>query len=104
VFGAAAALASAVTVVACAELLEVYALHRLHPFSSAYFRSLAVALGASVVIYLLKAVWQIDGIARVAVLTLGLALLYAAGLRFSGSLDRHDYAVLAVIRDRLRGR
>lgn len=104
VFGAAAALASAVTVVACAELIEVYALHRLHPFSSAYFRSLAAALGAGVVIYLLKTVWQIEGIARVAVLTLGLALLYAAGLRFSGSLDRHDYAVLAVIRDRLRGR
>ena len=46
VFGAAAAVASAVTVVACAELIEVYALHRLHPFSSAYFRSLAAALRA----------------------------------------------------------
>ena len=104
VVGAAAALAVAVTVTAGAELIEVYALHRLHPFSGAYFRSLIVALGAGVVVYMLRAVWQTDGIARVAVLTLGLALLYVAGLRFSGSLDRHDYAVLAIIRDRVRGR
>ncbi len=104
VFGAAAALASSVIVVAVAELIEVYALHRLHPFSSAYFRSLAVMMGVGVVIYLLEAVWQTDGIARVAVLILGLALLYAAGLRFSGSLDRDDYAVLAAIRDRVLGR
>lgn len=94
VLGAAVALAAGTLVAALAELLEMYALHRIHPFSSTYFRGAAVVLSAGAVMYALTAAWETAGLLRMMTLTPVLALLFAAGLRFSGALDSEDYAVM----------
>jgi stage V sporulation protein B len=104
VLGAAAALAAAVVLAACAELAEVYLLHRLHPFGNTYFRSLAVALVAGIAMYLLRTTMPTPGPVRMGVLFSGLVAFYAVGLSLSGSLDAQDRALLAAIRGKLRRR
>jgi O-antigen/teichoic acid export membrane protein len=92
--GAAIALAIATLAASLAELLEVYALHRIHPFSATYFRGVAVVLCGGTIMYALTSVWETAGFPRAATLTLLLASFFALGLRFSGALDAEDYAVL----------
>ncbi len=104
VLGAAIALAAAVLVVASAGLLEVYVLHRLHPFRATYLRSLVVVLVAGALTYVLGRIWNIEGVPRIVSLTVVLALLYIGGLRFSGALDREDCAVLRRVWIRVTGR
>ena len=88
------ALAVGTLAAALAELMEMYALHRIHPFSSTYFRGAAVVLCARAAMYALTAAWETAGLLRMVALTLALTLFFAAGLRLSGALDRDDYAVM----------
>jgi O-antigen/teichoic acid export membrane protein len=102
VLGAAIALAAGTLAAALAELVEVYGLHRIHPFDFSYLRSVGVVFSAGAIMYALTAAWGTAGTLRMVTLTLALVLLFTLGLRFSGALDAEDYAVMRQVWARLR--
>lgn len=104
VLGAAVALAAAIAVATVAELAEVYIIHRVHPFSGAYFRGLVVGVVVGAGVYLVRQLWCPPGPLGIVACGVALTLLYALGLRVSGTLDSEDYALLRRMRTRLTRR
>ncbi len=101
VLGAAGALGLALVVYTAIELIEVYLLHKLHPFSRAYLTSSAVVVGAGVAAFYAGNAFEMGAVPRVIVTALVLTVVFVVGLRASGSLDRDDYAVVGRLLARL---
>lgn len=104
VLGAAGALGLALVVHTAAELVEVYLLHRLHPFSRAYLTSSAIVVAAGVAAFYAGNAFEMETVPRVLVTALVLTVVFLVGLRVSGSLDRDDYAVVGRLLARLSAR
>jgi O-antigen/teichoic acid export membrane protein len=103
IVGAAVASSAATLGAAVAGLIEVAALHRLHPFNLPYWKALAVAGAAGIITWLLKVRFPLGGLGGLATMFAVLAVLYAGGLMISGALDSTDCDVLRRVWSRMPG-